>query len=278
MKCQEMNCTAGKSGGPMYSLKDPIAEWPRIKKELRSRPVLLLMNYEGILAPASPSPPNLDYNLRELLISLRSKSSVTTGIISGFKLSSLQNLVRINGMYYSGNYGLEIRGPEMEFIHPACAQYTAELQSIRASLQEQLNDLGGILIEDNGFSLFLGYQLADDNQKDVLRGKISAVIQPALNAGTLRLVEGKESMEILPVVNWDKGRVVKMFENLVSSRKAHPLVIYFGADYADEDAFRAIRGKGIGILVGRKNTTSAGYHLSGYGEVVDFLLLLESFY
>ncbi|MEW6381246.1 MAG: trehalose-phosphatase [bacterium] len=262
----------------MYSIKDPIAEWPRIKKELRSRPVLLLMNYEGILVPAPPSPPNLDYNLRELLISLRSKSSVTTGIISSLKLSSLQNLVRINGMYYSGNSGLEIRGPEMEFIHPACAQCAAELQSMKASLQERFCDLGEISVEDNGFSLSLGYQQADNNQKEVVRERIGAVIQPFLSSGTLRLVEGKDGLEILPVVNWDKGRVVKMFENLVSSRKAHPLTIYLGADNADEDAFRAIRGKGIGILVGRKNTTSAGYCLSGHSEVVDFLLLLESFY
>jgi trehalose 6-phosphate phosphatase len=260
-------------------MKDPISEWPRIKKELRTRLVLLLINYEGILVPAPPSVFHLDHNLRELLISLRSKSNLTVGIISGLKLSSLQDLIRINGMYYSGNYGLEIRGPEIEFIHPACTQDTPELQSLKTSLQERLSEINGISIEDYGLSLYLYYPLLDNGQKDLVRERVNVQVQPYITEGKLRVLEGKDNMEILQVVNWDKGRVVKMFENLVASRKSHPLVIYFGADHStDEDAFRAIRGRGIGVLVGRKNVTSAGYYLSGYSEVVDFLLLLESFY
>lgn len=260
-------------------MKDPITEWPRIKKELRTRLVLLLINYEGILVPAPPSLSHLDHNLREILISLRSKPNLTLGIISSLKLDSLQNMIRINGMYYSGNHGLEIRGPEIEFVHPACTQENSEIQSLKTSLQEQLKEINGISIEDNGLSLYLYYPMLDNSQKEVVREKVIAVVQPYTSAGTLRTLEDKDGMEILQVVNWDKGRVVKMFENLVASRKAHPLVIYFGADPAmDEDAFRVIRGKGIGVLVGRKNSATAGYYLNGHSEVVDFLLLLESFY
>ncbi|MEW5802045.1 MAG: trehalose-phosphatase [bacterium] len=261
-------------------MKDPISEWPRIKKELRTRPVLLLLNYEGILVPAPPSGSHLDHNLRELLISLRSKPSLTVAIMSRMKLSNLQNLIRINGMYYSGNHGLEIRGPEIEFVHPICTtQDSSELQPLKTALQEQTNELSGISVDDNGVSLYLYYPTLDNGQRELVREKINAAVQSYSSTGKFRSVEGKDSTEILPVINWDKGRVIKMFENLISSRKSQPLTIYLGADPAtDEDAFRAIRGKGIGILVGRKSATTAGYYLAGHSEVVDFLLLLESFY
>ena len=265
--------------GERYTMKDPISEWPRIKKELRTRLVLLLINYEGILVPAPPSLSLMDHNLRELLISLRSKPNLTVGVISSLKLSCLQNSVRINGMYYAGNHGLEIRGPEIEFIHPACTQDTPELQSLKTSLQEELSAINGITVEDNGLSLYLYYPMLDNSQKDMVKERVNALARPSVSGGKLRIVEGKDSMEVHQMVNWDKGRVVKMLENMVATRKPYPLVIYFGADpVMDEEAFRAIRGKGIGVLVGRKNTTSAGYYLSGHGEVVDFLLLLESFY
>ncbi len=266
--------------GEKYTMKDPISEWPRIKKELRTRLVLLLINYEGILVPAAPpSLSHLDHNLRDLLISLRSKPNLTVGIISSLKLSSLQNIIRINGMYYSGNYGLEIRGPEIEFVHPACSQDTSEIQSVKTTIQERLKEINGITIEDNGLSLFFYYPMLDNSQKDLVREKVNAVVQPYISAGKLRALEGKDSTEILQVVNWDKGRVVKMLENLVATRKPHPLIIYFGTDpVTDEDAFRAIKGKGIGVLVGKKNSTTAGYYLNGHSDVVDFLLLLESFY
>ncbi|MCL6584016.1 MAG: trehalose-phosphatase [bacterium] len=279
MTCQEVNCAAGKLEGVVYGIKDPIAEWPRIKRELRTRPLLLLINYEGVLVPTPSVSSSLDYDLRELLLSLRSKPAVTVGIISGLGLSSLQNLVRINGLYYASRYGLEIRGPEMEFVHPVCTQGSSELQTMKGSLEERLRGVSGIAIEEQGFSLSLSYQqVVDNSQKEAARDIAGAVIQPYVNAGKFRIVEWKDSMEIIPMVNWDKGRVVKMFENLISSRKTLPLTIYLGADYSDEEAFRNIKGKGIGIVVGRRNTTAAGYYLSGHSEVLDFFLLLESFY
>lgn len=262
-------------------MRDLITEWPRIKKELRTKPVLLLISYEGTLVTPPPSSSHLEQNIREVLVSLRSKPSVTVGIISGIPLTSLQNLIRIKGMYYSGNHGLEIRGPDMEFVHPACSQAACSqdgLEPVKTFLQQKLSAIDEIFIEDSGLSLALYYPSLGNSQRELLKETVSAGIQSYVKEGKLRTVERKDSLEILPVVNWDKGRVVKMFENMLASRKAHPLTMYFGSERTDEEAFRAVREKGMGVLVGKKNKTAAGYYLNGYDEVADFLLLLESFY
>jgi trehalose 6-phosphate phosphatase len=54
--------------------------------------------------------------------------------------------------------------------------------------------------------------------------------------------------------------------------------IYLGDDVTDEDAFRALSGRGIGVFVGRADdpetaarTTSADYTLHTFEEVERFL-------
>ncbi|WP_426632413.1 hypothetical protein [Planosporangium sp. 12N6] len=54
--------------------------------------------------------------------------------------------------------------------------------------------------------------------------------------------------------------------------------LYLGDDITDEDAFRALRGRGVGILVGRPDdpdvagrATAAEFVLASTGEVEQFL-------
>jgi trehalose 6-phosphate phosphatase len=47
--------------------------------------------------------------------------------------------------------------------------------------------------------------------------------------------------------------------------------VYVGDDVTDEDAFRAIRPDGIGVLVGSRERTDAAYRLPGQGAVAPFL-------
>jgi trehalose-6-phosphatase len=57
--------------------------------------------------------------------------------------------------------------------------------------------------------------------------------------------------------------------------KEEPLLIYIGDDETDEDAFRALTGMGITIVVARKRNSNAQYRFRNVKEVWQFLKTLE---
>ena len=85
-------------------------------------------------------------------------------------------------------------------------------------------------------------------------------------------MEGKKVYELLPYTDWDKGKAVLwLLENVgLKHGKVHP--IYIGDDRTDEDAFRALGQRGVGILVSEEpRPTAASYSLKDPAEVERFL-------
>jgi trehalose 6-phosphate phosphatase len=94
-------------------------------------------------------------------------------------------------------------------------------------------------------------------------------------ASRLRKTGGKKVFELRPQLDWDKGRAVAWLEEELGLRSPQVLTIYIGDDLTDEDAFRQVRGHGVGILVrDESRPTLAHYALEHPGEVRDFLLSL----
>ena len=78
--------------------------------------------------------------------------------------------------------------------------------------------------------------------------------------------------EFRPDIEWDKGKALEWL--LAEMDLDHPGVIplYIGDDVTDEDAYRVLGDRGIGIVVGREERTSAaGYALEDTDEVRIFL-------
>ena len=80
-------------------------------------------------------------------------------------------------------------------------------------------------------------------------------------------------IEVRPPVEWDKGKIVDwLIEEISSRQKSGVLGVYFGDDQTDEDAFRALAGRGITVWGGEETgETLAEYSASGVGEVSLFL-------
>jgi trehalose-phosphatase len=92
----------------------------------------------------------------------------------------------------------------------------------------------------------------------------------------LRKTGGKKIFEVRPAIAWDKGHAVLwLLEALAAGTDAVP--IYIGDDVTDEDAFAAIAGRGIGIVVGDDGApTLAAYSLRGTDDVRELLDRLRS--
>ena len=85
-------------------------------------------------------------------------------------------------------------------------------------------------------------------------------------------MHGKKVYELLPDVEWDKGKAVLWLLENLGLERATVRPIYIGDDRTDEDAFRALEKSGVGILVSEEpRPTSASYSLKDPTEVERFL-------
>jgi len=92
---------------------------------------------------------------------------------------------------------------------------------------------------------------------------------------------GRWFYELQPNIDWNKGRAVLYLIDVLGLDSDGVVLLYLGDDITDEDAFRALRGRGIGIFVGRPDDpevmdrpTAAEFVLASVDEVQQFLITL----
>jgi trehalose 6-phosphate phosphatase len=88
----------------------------------------------------------------------------------------------------------------------------------------------------------------------------------------LRRIDGKKVYELLPDIDWNKGKAVLWLLETLDLVRDKVLPIYIGDDRTDEDAFRALEKRGVAILVSEQpQPTTARYSLKNPAEVERFL-------
>ena len=258
--------------------------WPRVSRQLANAGhVLLLLDYDGTLAPIAPRPDlaTLPPAARQALLRLARRERYTLGLVSGRGLADLTEMVGLPGLIYAGNHGLEIRGPEPElelelelnFVHPEAARLRPELDALLVGLKERLAGYDGVLVEGKGLTLSVHYRLTPEELRGEVHAGFDAVVAPAQEAGRVRVTRGKEVLEVRPNVAWDKGRAIA---RIAESFPAGTLAVFFGDDLTDEDGFAAVHAlDGISVFVGAaRQPTQAQYRLDSPQEVAETLSLL----
>jgi trehalose 6-phosphate phosphatase len=90
----------------------------------------------------------------------------------------------------------------------------------------------------------------------------------------LKASGGKKVFDVKPRTDWDKGRAVLALMAELGLDGPEVVPIYVGDDTTDEDAFRAIADRGIGVVVrdaDPERPTAAAFALDGTEEVERFL-------
>jgi trehalose-phosphatase len=90
-------------------------------------------------------------------------------------------------------------------------------------------------------------------------------------------MDGKKVYELLPDIDWNKGNAMLWLLETLGLEARNALPIYIGDDRTDEDAFRVLEQRGIGILVSEQlPPTAARYSLKNPPEVEEFLAALAA--
>lgn len=257
----------------MQSLPHPpsaLDDFVRLARRLMSKRATVFLDYDGTLTPivSRPELAVLDPEMREVVAKLSRLCPVA--VISGRALGDVKRLVGLDSLIYAGSHGFDIEGPEGSGLYRQIGKEFAPAISRAANtLRTNLSSIPGVVVEDKKFSVAVHYRLVAEADLPRVKEAVDAVQASEPN---LRQSGGKKVFELRPAMDWDKGRAIDWLLHVLGQDGSDWLPIYLGDDATDEDAFRALEGRGIGIIVSDgSRTTRAVYQLQDTDDVRIFL-------
>jgi len=235
-----------------------IAAWQA--RPIDARPVVL-MDFDGTLADfnVDPAAVTLSPPRQILLQRLSQRADLSAGIVSGRRISDLRERVPASpSLFFAGLHGLEIEGPGLRFAHASAAIAAPAVSLLARDLRRAVKPLPGVFVEDKTYSVVLHIRGASTADRLHATTRFSALAEPFLSEGTLRLQPGDNILELLPNVDWTKGDAVRTIVRHVEGETRETVwPVYIGDDATDEDAFEEIGNGGLTIAVGRRPAGAA---------------------
>lgn len=242
----------------------------RFFDELSRAPLkILMLDYDGTLSPyhvrrdrAVPYP-----GIREILRTALAGPRCRTVIVSGRAIADLLPLLGIDEeIEIWGCHGWErmlpggpIEPPDLPFSTLSALREAASWARCEGLAER---------VEMKPASVALHWRGLDPSGLDAIEEKARRVWSAIGESAGLSLHEFNGGIELRPP-GMDKGRVVR---TLLAGSDGRAVAAYLGDDMTDEDAFEAIRGSGLGVLVSAEpRPTGAGVRLNPPDELLWFL-------
>lgn len=248
--------------GKKQTLLDPFFE------EFDTHTPLLMLDYDGTLAPfhqipsqASPYP-----GVAEKIQTIINRNHTEVVMISGRELNELKELIPLNPYpELWGCHGWEWMTKEGAYHSHSLNHNMKEGFKLALTLLE--NSQFKEKVEIKPFGLALHWRGESALAKQEMEAEFIPAWTQIASAHELEIHPFSEGLEIRPIGR-HKGEVVN---ELLALHKT-PRAAYLGDDFTDEDAFRALKGKGLTILVRNEwRPTEAEMHIVPPHELLLFL-------
>ncbi|MDE3156139.1 MAG: trehalose-phosphatase [Acidobacteriota bacterium] len=242
-------------------------------ERLAGRRPAVFLDYDGTLTGIvdRPEDAHLSSPMRQTIAALASRCPVA--VISGRDRRDVAARVGLPELIYAGSHGFDIAGPHgTEIQYEAGGGFTATIERAARELRYRLLGIDGVIVESKRYSVAVHYRLVAPGD----RPQLVQVVEEVLAAHPdLRQTDGKMVFELRPALDWDKGRALEWLLRALGLDGPDVVPIYLGDDSTDEDAFRALAGRGIGILVAdAPRATLAACRLRDPAEVEQWLQAL----
>ncbi len=244
---------AGTEHGPVF---DP---WPAVAARIRGFAatrgrLLVVSDFDGTLSPiqADPMGARIEPSGRAALNRLARLAAARpdrlhVAVLSGRTAPDLAGRVRVGGIAYLGDHGLEggwlPRGAAAERLvvarDPALQRYVEPARALGRAVAAELGGPAWLFVEDKGPSVAFHFRAAVDPTAAGLL--IVAAAESAMGRpGAVRLdrFDGRRIVEFRPPGAGGKGAAVARL--LSSERPAGAIVL--GDDRSDAEAFRVVVG------------------------------------
>ncbi|MDD3374140.1 MAG: trehalose-phosphatase [Candidatus Omnitrophica bacterium] len=248
------------------NLKNFFENLDEIKARLDGKTLVVFLDYDGTLTPivSTPDLAIISDEMRNVVESLSKK--VKVAIVSGRATDDVRSKVKISGIFYAGSHGFEINDPQGEVkINEEAQKIRPVIDEVQAKLAERVKNIEGALIENVKYTVSCHYRLVKDEDFEVFENQVDSVLS---EYPQLRKTSGKKVFEIRPKIDWHKGKAVDWILSVFEKEQKNILPVYLGDDTTDEDAFRALKEKGFGVLVSTElRDTQAEYIVRDSGDV-----------
>jgi len=244
--------TGGHPAGP-----PAFHPWPTVRERVArvvaaGGRLLIISDFDGTLARIVPDPtaarilPLARRALRRLArVADGRPDRLQVVVLSGRAAADVAARVRVGGLRYLGNHGLESgwlgRRDRAERLTVALeaglAQHTTNARAVALAVADRLGRPAWLYVEDKGPSVAFHFRQAPDG--DAARDRILAAIDDAETAlGDLGLarLDGRRVVELAPAGAGGKGAAV---ERLVRDEQPRASIV-LGDDVSDAAAFRAV--------------------------------------
>jgi len=255
------------------TLPSALESFEEIARESRGKSIAMFLDYDGTLTPIVETPDKavIAEDMREAVIEL--SRHCTLGVISGRDLKDVKDKVKIDSIVYAGSHGFDISGPEgLQLKNETGTEFLPVLDEAEKKLSAKLGHIKGVLVERKRFAIAIHYRLAAPEKVEMVEEVVDKV---ASDHPALRKAYGKKIFELQPDIDWHKGKALFTLLSALNLDGDDVLSFYLGDDVTDEDAFRSLKDRGIGIVVwDEPYETAASYSLRNPDEVREFLLKL----
>lgn len=233
----------------------------------QKKPVFFL-DYDGTLSPIVKRPEDaiISDEMRDTINELA--KVFTVAIVTGRDKEDVQNMIKLDNLIYAGSHGYIISGPDGLFKeHEKSETIINELDEIEKDLYKELEGKAeGVQVDRKRYAIGLHYRNASEKDVPFVYEVVDKMLKKHKG---YKKGEGKKIVEIKPDIDWHKGKAVLwILEALGLERKKDIIPVFIGDDVTDEDAFKALQNKGVGIIVeyyGQK--TAAKYALKNIWQV-----------
>jgi trehalose 6-phosphate phosphatase len=194
-------------------------------------------------------------------------------VVSGRLLADIRKRVGLTEIFYIGNHGFEIEGPNLQLDGLLSEPVRKDFDRLKEELKKAFVGMNGVWVEDKHVTLSIHYRQADEATIARMKTAFAKICNLYAVGEKIKIYPGNKVLEIRPPVDWDKGKAVLWF---LSKQPAAPedrkvLAVCVGDDATDEDVFEAVAQRGLTIRVGQDDSSKARYYLPDTQSVTRFL-------
>jgi trehalose 6-phosphate phosphatase len=243
-----MECPECEIEGAADPSSDPLKLEHFFQSLTKASESILLLDFDGTLAPFRIDPSRVRpwAGVANLLDEIQQAGRTRLAIITGRPAQDvasqlgLRNTPEIWGLHGAERLSPDGRLEEEELLADERAAIDAARLAIRGARL-------GLRIEEKPDAVVIHWRGKPLQSMRSLKRHALDLMQPFAGVARVRLLEFDGGLELR--AGRDKGDAVRMILDEISSDAP---VAYLGDDITDEDAFRALAGRGLGVLVRRE--------------------------